>query len=438
MQDVGELSRLRAMENFAQRREDHLISTLHVNYLFLDMNAYFASVAQQEEPCLRGRPVGIVTVDKPGACCIAASYEAKACGIGVGTRKAEARALCPAIEFREAKHDLYVDYHHRIIEAIERVHPIQNAHSVDEVSVRLLGRERNLATAMELGEAMRRSIAKRVGEAMRCSIGLGSSKLLAKMAGEMKKPDGLEWLTPEVMPEKLAGHDLGDLPGIGKRMERRLIGAGISTIADLYDLQPKQARKLWNNVNGERFILALRGHDIPDPETDKHSLGHGQILSGGNRTPEGARLVARRLLIKAATRLRRDGYLAEILHVSVKFDACGRLSRSLSFRATQDTFDLLEALRTLWQQIHPERPVSVSVMLGHMIDRSGHTADLFEDRPASGIRSSRENLCSAVDALNQRFGQDTVTYGERPRHMTKYTGAKIAFGRIPAKEEFRD
>lgn len=414
------------------------MQNITVNYLFLDMNSYFASVAQQEEPLLRGRPVGIVTTDTRGACCIAASYEAKAFGIGVGTRREEARELCPDIQFREAKHDVYVDYHHQIIEAIERVHPIEKAHSVDEFSIRLLGSARDLQTAMNIGETMRRSIARRVGVAMRCSIGLGSSKMLAKMAGEMKKPDGLEWLTPEVMPHKLANFKLGDLPGIGSRMEKRLISAGICNIKQLYELQPKRARKIWNSVTGERFILALQGHDIPDPETTPHSLGHGQILTTGNRNPEGARLVARRLLIKAATRLRRGEFFADHLYLSGKCEIYGKRSRSISMRATQDSFQLLDLFKQAWPQLELKKPVSVGIMLGGLTHESQHTADLFEDRASSGETNQREELCAAVDALNQRFGQDTIIYGEKPKTMTKYSGAKIAFGRIPLKEEFRD
>ena len=412
--------------------------TINVNYLFLDMNSYFASVAQQEEPHLRGRPVGIVTTDKRGACCIAASYEAKAFGIGVGTRREEAKELCPGIQFREAKHDLYVDYHHQIIEAIEHVHPIEKAHSVDEFAIRLVGIARELKTAKQIGEEMRHSIAQYVGVAMRCSIGLGSSKLLAKMAGEMKKPDGMEWLTPAVMPQKLAQFKLGDLPGIGKRMEKRLISAGITNIKQLYELQPKHARKLWNGVTGERFILALQGHDIPDPETTPHSLGHGQILTTGNRNQEGARLVARRLLIKAATRLRRGEFFANHLYLSGKCEINKRRSRSISMQATQDSFQLLNLFAKSWPQLELEKPMSVGIMLGGLTHESQHTADLFEDRISSGKTNTREQLCSAVDALNQKFGQDTIIYGEKPKTITKYSGAKIAFGRIPLKEEFRD
>ena len=406
-------------------------------YLYLDMNSYFASVEQQEDAALRGRAVGIVTVDRPGAACIAASYEAKCQGIGVGTRTQEARAICPDIVFRPARHDLYVEYHHRIREAVERVHPVDGTHSVDEFSCRLGGRDRPLAAAQALAEAIRESVTAQVGVAMRCSIGLGPSRLLAKAAGEMHKPAGFDWLSPEVMPGKLKGFALRDLPGIGRNMERRLIAAGIRDVRGLWAMAPKHARRVWNGVDGERFLRALHGEDIPDPATGTHSLGHSQILSGANRNPEGARLVARRLLIKAATRVRRGGFFATDLSVTVKRRDGGRASRRVSFAATQDSFTLLESFARLWCSLPVHAPVHVGVMLGGLTDKAGHTADLFEER-ASGEVSAREALCAQVDALNQKYGQDTVIFGERPAEIAPYTGAKIAFGRIPTTEELHD
>ena len=406
-------------------------------YLYLDMNSYFASVEQQEDAALRGRPVGIVTVNRPGAACIAASYEAKCKGIGVGTRTQEAKAICPDIVFRPARHDLYVEYHHRIREAVERVHLVHGTHSVDEFSCRLGGRDRPLSAAIALAEEVRASVTQHVGVAMRCSIGLGPSRLLAKTAGEMHKPAGLDWLSPEVMPQKLSGFALRALPGIGRNMERRLIEAGIRDVQALWAMAPKHARRVWNGVDGERFLRALHGEDIPDPTTSTHSLGHSQILSVPNRYPDGARLVARRLLIKAATRVRRGGFFATDLSISVKTRDGHRASRATSFAATQDSFTLLESFATLWQTLPVHHPVHVGVMLGGLTDRAGHTADLFEDR-TSGTKSAREALCAKIDALNQRYGQDTIFFGERPREIAPYTGAKIAFGRIPTVEEFRD
>jgi nucleotidyltransferase/DNA polymerase involved in DNA repair len=407
--------------------------------LYLDMNSYFASVEQQEDPRLRGRPVGVVTTMKPNAAIIAASYEAKARGLKFGLRLREAQRLIPDMQFRAARHDVYVDYHHRIKHAIEQVLPIEAAHSVDEFSVRLSGAAQNLQTALGLAWRMRAQIYADVGPAMRCSIGLGPSLLLAKLAGELKKPSGLEWLTPEVLPDKINHLKLRDIPGISRGIEARLNAAGITTISELYALPPKHARRIWGGVQGERFIRALQGEDIPLPVAKPaRSLGHGQVLSYNNRNPDAARLVTRRLLIKAATRLRRQNAFATYLQISVKCGQNGRCGLGRKIPATQDSFQLLALFRQFWGELVFSQPISTGVMLGGLIPAHRHTADLFEQRPGAGQRTSRENLCTLIDAINQRYGQDTLIYGEAPREITPYTGAKIAFGRIPGREEFRD
>jgi len=407
--------------------------------LYLDMNSYFASVEQQEDPHLRGRPVGVVTTMKPNAAIIAASYEAKNQGLKFGLRMREAQRLIPDMQFRAARHDVYVAYHHRIKRAMERVLPIEAAHSVDEFSIRLSGDASQLQTALGLAKQMRAQIYTQVGPAMHCSIGLGPSLLLAKLAGELHKPRGLEWLTPEVLPDKIKHLKLRDIPGISRGIQARLNAAGITTIPALYALPPKHARKLWGGVQGERFIRALQGEDIPLPTAKPaQSLGHGQVLSYNNRNAEAARLVTRRLLIKAATRLRRENAFATYLHISVKCAEKGRCGLGRRIRATQDSFQLLALFREFWAELVFSQPISTSVMLGGLVPAHKHTADLFEGRTGSGARTSREDLCVLIDAINQRYGQDTLIYGERPCEITPFTGAKIAFGRIPGREEFRD
>ena len=407
--------------------------------LYLDMNSYFASVEQQEDPSLQGRPVGVVTTMTSNAAIIAASYEAKDQGLKFGVRMHEARQMIPDMQFRAARHDVYVAYHHRIKRAVERILPIEAAHSVDEFSIRLTGQAQDLQVALGLAKQMRQQIYQDVGSAMRCSIGLGPSLLLAKLAGELQRPEGLEWLLPELLPDKISHLKLRDIPGISRGMEARLNAAGITTIPELYQLPPKHARKIWGGVQGERFIRALQGEDIPLPVgKPAQSLGHGQVLSYNNRNPSGARLVTRRLLIKAATRLRRQNAFATYMQISVKCATRGRSGLGRKIPATQDSFQLLALFRQFWDELVFSQPISTSVMLGGLIPARRHTADLFEKRPAAGVRTSRENLCVLIDAINQRYGQDTLIYGEKPREITPFTGAKIAFGRIPGREEFRD
>src|SRR5690242_9991970 len=109
-----------------------------VNWLFLDMNSYFASVEQEEQPRLRGKPTVVVTVDVDSTVCIAASYEAKAFGISTGTQLGAAKKSCPHLEIVEARHELYVSYHNRIKEAVESCLHVSKVLSIDEMECKLL------------------------------------------------------------------------------------------------------------------------------------------------------------------------------------------------------------------------------------------------------------------------------------------------------------
>ncbi|WP_426036406.1 Y-family DNA polymerase [Cypionkella sp. TWP1-2-1b2] len=405
-----------------------------VSTLFFDMNSFYASVAQAEEPALMGRPVGVLTGEGPNTACIAASIEAKRCGVGMGTRQDEARQLCPGIVFRPVKHDICVRYHHAILRAVDTVVPVHRVFSIDECSCLLTGSQQELPRAMELGRALQAAVLAQVSPALRCSVGLAPTRLLAKLAAGLEKPGGLHWLLPEILPDRIADMALDDLPGISSRMRDRLIAAGVPDVRALYALDPKRARAIWGSVTGERFLRELRGEVVVWPETQRGMIGHGQVLSGGNATPEGARLVARRLLVKAAARLRREGFLARSLHLSLRLRDGGSPSTDGQIRATQDTFFLLETLDRYWAKLPRGRIRSVNVMLGGLLPSGQETGDLF-DLPASQ-EEIPVGLCRAIDRLNLRYGQNTVCFGELPPQYVAYTGAKIAFGRIPVAEDF--
>ncbi len=404
-----------------------------VSTLFFDMNSFYASVAQAEEPALIGRPVGVLTADAPNAACIAASIEAKRCGVGMGTRQDEARALCPGIAFRPVKHDICVRYHHAILRAVDTVLPVHRVFSIDECSCLLTGSQQELPRALELGRALQAAVLREVHPALRCSVGLAPTRLLAKIAAGLEKPGGLHWLLPEILPDRIAGMALDDLPGISWRMRDRLIAAGVADVTALYALDPKRARAIWGSVAGERFLRELRGETVVWPETQRGMIGHGQVLTGGNKTVEGARLVARRLVVKAAARLRREGFLARSLHLSLRLEDGSRPGMEGQIRATQDTFFLLETLDRYWAKLPRYRIKTVSVTLGGLLALGQETGDLF-DAPVA--EDAPVGLCRAIDRLNLRYGQNTVRFGELPPQYVAYTGAKIAFGRIPVAEDF--
>ena len=156
--------------------------------LFLDLNSYFASVEQQLQPALRGRPVAVVPMEADTTCCIAASYEAKAFGVKTGTKVAEARRMCPGLVFVSTRTDAYVRFHHQIIAAVETVLPVHQVFSIDEMSCRLLGRQQDPGNAIALARRVKQAIYSRLGECLRCSIGLATNRFLAKLATVMQNP----------------------------------------------------------------------------------------------------------------------------------------------------------------------------------------------------------------------------------------------------------
>ena len=276
-----------------------------LNWLFVDLNSYFASVEQEARPELRGRPVGVVPMMADTTVCIAASYEAKAHGVKTGTVVGEAKKMCPELVLVEARHELYVDYHHRIVEAVESCLPVTAVMSIDEMACRLMGRERPLLAAMELGRKVKRTIRENVGETLRSSVGLATNRYLAKVASDMEKPDGLVALPLDILPEALRRLELRDLTGIGARMEKRLNEKGIHTMDELLSLDSERAGEVWGSVLGERLWHWLKGEDFDFDEAEHlKSMSHQHVLAPEMRTQEKAWAVAHKLLHKAAMRLR--------------------------------------------------------------------------------------------------------------------------------------
>lgn len=414
-----------------------------LSWLFLDLNSYFASVEQQDRPHLRGRPVAVVPMDTDYTCAIAASYEAKAYGIKTGTMIADAKRMCPKLVCVLARHDKYVEYHHRVLDEVIKHIPINKVWSVDELSSRLPPRQRNREAATAVAHKIKDGLRRNVGEYIRCSIGVAPSGFLAKVATDMQKPDGLVILEPHELPGRLLDLQLTDLPGINLRMEKRLRDAGITTVEQFWNISPRHARAVWGSVAGERFWYNLHGYHIPDQETKSSMIGHSRMLDPELRRPDAARLVARRLTAKAAARLRRKEFFATCFHLSVRTaDGLHRWACEKRIQPAQDNFAFLRALDELWgrmmRDMRPERLKKVSVTI-YGLQRAGEiTPDLF-DRISPAQQKSQvrnEKLTAAMDHLNKKFGAETLSLGVTPQTRAGYVGTKIAFSRIPDADEF--
>ncbi|MGA2809192.1 MAG: DNA polymerase [Terracidiphilus sp.] len=417
-----------------------------LNWLFVDLNSYFASVEQEVRPELRGRPVGVVPMMADTTCCIAASYEAKAYGVKTGTIVADAKRMCPGLVLVEARHEIYVDYHHRIVEAVESCLPVTAVLSIDEMACRLMGRERPLLAAMELGRQVKSRILERVGPMLRSSVGLATNRYLAKVASDMEKPDGLVALPLDILPEALRQLPLRALPGIGARTEKRLNEKGIRSMDELMALNCEQAGELWGSVWGERLWHWLQGEDFDMAETEHlKSLSHQHVLGPEMRTPEKAWAVAHKLLHKAAMRLRAAGLWTSSIGLAIGFAVPRGESSPVSrfgvptrgwkgevrLSECQDNPTLIAALSRLWASrpsgAQFEHPYFIGVHLNGLVPDRLHTLNLFE---GTEDEKSRARLLTSMDELNNKYGLSTLAPATM---LTAYKAAptRIAFHSIP-------
>jgi DNA polymerase-4 len=417
-----------------------------LNWLFVDLNSYFASVEQEARPELRGRPVAIVPMMADTTVCIAASYEAKAFGVKTGTVVGEAKRMCPGLVLVEARHETYVAYHHRIVEAVESCLPVTAVLSIDEMACRLMGRERPLLAAMELGRQVKARIQERVGLTLRSSVGLATNRYLAKVASDMEKPDGLVALPRDILPEALRQLTPRDLPGVGRQMEKRLNEQGVRTMEQVLALSCEQAGQVWGSVWGQRLWHWLKGEDFDMSETEHlKSLSHQHVLAPEMRTPEKAWAVAHKLLHKAAMRLRSHGLWASSIGLAVGFavprsentpvSRFGVPTRGwkgeLRLSECQDNQTLIAALSRLWASrpsgAEFDHPYFIGVHLNGLVPEGLHSLSLFE---GSEEEQNRARLLETMDALNNKYGLSTLAPATM---LTAFRAAptRIAFHSIP-------
>jgi DNA polymerase IV len=398
-----------------------------LRYLFVDMNAYFASVEQHDHPQWRNKPLVVVPVEARTSSCIAVNYLAKKFGVRVGSPVWEAERLCPGVVCAPAHPERYVEVHKEIVRAVGRCVPVSKVMSIDEMACALMGDERQPANAEAIARSIKAEMRHTLGEVLTCSIGIGPNVMLAKVAGDMQKPDGLTVIRPEDLPGRLYELKLTDFPGIGPRMEKRFLRYGISTTRQLLDLKESALAVVWGSkVHAERWFHLLRGEDVPDVPTRRRTVGHSHVLPPALRTPDGSRGVMVRLIHKACARLRSVGYWAGAMAIGVKYLEGVKWHTARQLPHCQDTLQWLLAFGDMWDERPADAgpPMQVWMTLTDLVPAAAATPSLFpEDRQATA-------LSHAMDAINRKFGKHAVRFGGIVG-AEKSAPMRIPFNHIP-------
>ncbi len=373
--------------------------------LHIDMNAFFASVEQRDFSELRGKPVG-VTNGEVGTTLITCSYEARAFGVKTGMRVYEARRLCPKLIQRPARPKVYAAISTRIMHALRDISPDVEVFSVDEAFIDVTHCQRLHGSPEHIAQLTRQRIHE-ISGGLPCSVGVAGTKSTAKIASDLKKPNGLTVIPPWEARERLADVPMQKLCGLGSNIAEFLSLYGARTCGDVARL-PMTVLAHRYGVTGKYLWLACQGKDTDPVAPDvapPQSIGHGKVLPPHTRSAPVIEIYLRHMCEKVAARLRRHDMQAGRLYVGLRIEASGETVNQLFTLAygTPDgkrLFDLAwKFLRCRWRG---EAVTHVQVTALHLRAASGQ----FELFPAGDNRVTRR--FGAIDRINRRYGEFTV------------------------------
>lgn len=388
--------------------------------LLVDMNSFFASVEQQANPKLRGMPLGVCASLHETSCLIATSREAKQLGIKTGTLVYKAKRICPKIKLLHSDPDKYREVNRRLnkifFDYTERV----ECYSIDESFLDL--KETSL-NPLQVGAEIKRRILDEVGEWLTCSVGIGANKFLAKLAADLKKPDGLSIVWRSNLRQVYCNKKLSELWGVARGWERRLARLGILNplqvldypLQNLISVYGKPGFYLWQRING------LEQDEVKSFEDDPKSFGHSWVLNFRTTDKERLKPVILRLAEKAARRMRAGGFKAYGVYLSVTLTDGTHLGRSKKFKFAVDRgYDVYEQALILWKnwKLHAE-VLHIAVGFTNLSLRTLQLP-LFKD---TGF-----NLTNTLDEINDKYGEFAIRSGLLTK-TSDFAPDSIAFGK---------
>lgn len=401
-------------------------------FLHLDLNSCFATIEQQANPLLRGKPLVVAAYATPNGCILAASIEAKKLGIKTGMRVKDGKKLYPRLIVLFPDPWKYRCVHLALRRLISEYTADFDPKSIDEFilnmkdSLKLKGESMH-AVAREI----KRRIKEEIGDWLTVSVGIAPNRFLAKVASNLHKPDGLDEINERSYVEIFKNLKLTDLCGIKSRNAVRLNIAGIYTVWDFYNASLSKLKYAFHSICGYYWYLRLHGYEIDDFESKRGSYGNSYALPRPFFTLSDLSPILTKLTEKTGARLRAAGYKARGIHLTV-FYRDGTLwhqGKSLP-NPIFDSRDIYkEAVRLLSSTglTKPVRNLAVSVF--GLVKENSLQLNLFSDA------EKKAKLVASMDEINSRWGQFVIS-GARMCGTEKYVPDRIAFGGVAELTEF--
>lgn len=375
--------------------------------MHVDMNAFFAAVEQQSNPALRGQPVA-VTGSQQRTIILTCSYEARKFGVKTGMTLYEARQKCPPLQLVAANNRLYTHVSTQIIKIFQDYTPLVEVFSVDEAFLDVSGSLKIFGGVQRIAYLIKSRIKARLG--LTCSVGIAPNKLLAKLASEMQKPDGLTLICAENIAALLENLPIGEICGIGRKTEAKLNQMGIYTCGELGRFSVPKLKARFGVV-GQRLVLMGRGIDdspvlSPEQEADVKTVGHSMTLQRDVATREEIARFLLQLSEMVGRRARRYGVAGKTVTLTIRHADFTTFSRQQAqpelicrsedlYRAALKILDCLlltQAVRLL------------GVRLSNLQRKDRQLLLLPEER-------RYQQLTESLDLANDRYGEFSVMSG---------------------------
>ncbi|BBX47064.1 DNA polymerase IV [Mycobacterium cookii] len=376
--------------------------------LHADLDSFYASVEQRDDPGLRGRPVIV-----GGGVVLAASYEAKAYGVRTAMGGAQARRLCPQAVVVPPRMAAYTQASDAVFEVFHDTSPLVEAISVDEAFIDVGGLRRVSGTPVQIAARLRSEVRDRVG--LPITVGIARTKFLAKVASQEAKPDGLLLVPPSRELAFLHPLPVRRLWGVGAVTADKLHTHGIESVADVAELSESMLASLVGGAMGRQLFALSRNIDRRRVTTGvrRRSVGAQRALGRAGNTMSRAEVdaVVIGLVDRIATRMRAAGRTGRTVTLRLRFNDFGRATRSHTLPwATCSTQTILGTARQLVAAAAPliaERGLTLVGFAVSEIDRAG-TEQLM--LPFTS-RADPADVDAAVDSVRRRYGKSALTRG---------------------------
>lgn len=379
--------------------------TRHI--LHLDLDAFFVSVERTLDPRLRDRPV-VVGGDPRGRGVVAsASYEARAYGIHSAMPLAQAKKLCPQAIFLVARQGRYQAFSEGVLALLKKYAPVVEAASVDEFYLDMTGCDRLYGNIFAVATKIKTDLREKLG--LPASIGLGSNKLIAKIAAALGKPEGLLWVFPGEEASILTPLPVAYLPGIGRHTQSRLQELGIHTIGELAQF-PQPLLLTVFGKNGHQMSKRARGL-CNNPVTEHRkpkSISREVTFNTDTVDPTALEMVLCRLAEEVGYGIRQLEMTAGTVTIKLRYSDFQTISRSQSISPTDDDVEIFQTARTLFKKAFSRRVRIrlLGIKLSHLSARNCQCS-LFVPQE----ETRRERLHRSTDSIRKRFGMEALHLG---------------------------